>query len=187
MSRLWTRAPCGNVTRPAAPLDLGSGHGVRMPTPPLLGCKPIIARRPASTCRRQGASPRRTADRRGKQTGCGIFRLSHGACGAVILGRARSSSVGGTSRREMPDRILTSHAGSLPRPEDLITLNARRAAEDFTEEAEYLGRLRGRGRGRRSAPARNQHRPRQRRRIRPFDGHGDLITTFPVGGTPAAR
>ena len=34
----------------------------------------------------------------------------------------------------MPDRILTSHAGSLPRPEDLIALNERRAAEDFTDE-----------------------------------------------------
>jgi 5-methyltetrahydropteroyltriglutamate--homocysteine methyltransferase len=42
----------------------------------------------------------------------------------------------------MPDRTLTSHAGSLPRPEDLIALNERRAAEDFTDEAEYLARLR---------------------------------------------
>ena len=42
----------------------------------------------------------------------------------------------------MPDRILTSHAGSLPRPEDLIALNEQRAAGDFTNEAEYLGRLR---------------------------------------------
>ena len=42
----------------------------------------------------------------------------------------------------MPDRILTSHAGSLPRPEDLIALNEQRAAEDFTGEAEYLVRLR---------------------------------------------
>jgi 5-methyltetrahydropteroyltriglutamate--homocysteine methyltransferase len=42
----------------------------------------------------------------------------------------------------MPDRILTSHAGSLPRPENLIALNERRAAGDFTDEAEYLGRLR---------------------------------------------
>jgi methionine synthase II (cobalamin-independent) len=39
-------------------------------------------------------------------------------------------------------RILTSHAGSLPRPEDLIALNERRAAGDFTDEAEYLSRLR---------------------------------------------
>ena len=42
----------------------------------------------------------------------------------------------------MPDRILTSHAGSLPRPEDLIALNERRTAEGFTEEAQYLSRLR---------------------------------------------
>jgi len=27
----------------------------------------------------------------------------------------------------MPDRILISHAGSLPQPEDLIALNERRA------------------------------------------------------------
>jgi methionine synthase II (cobalamin-independent) len=31
----------------------------------------------------------------------------------------------------MPDRVLTSHAGSLPRPEDLIALNQRRAAVDL--------------------------------------------------------
>ena len=42
----------------------------------------------------------------------------------------------------MPDRILTSHAGSLPRPEDLIALNQRRAAGDLPDEAEYLDRLR---------------------------------------------
>jgi len=42
----------------------------------------------------------------------------------------------------MPDRILTSHAGSLPRPEDLIALNEQRAEGDFSNEAEYLGRLR---------------------------------------------
>jgi 5-methyltetrahydropteroyltriglutamate--homocysteine methyltransferase len=43
----------------------------------------------------------------------------------------------------MPDRILTSHAGSLPRPEDLIALNQRRAAGDFADEPEYLRSLRG--------------------------------------------
>jgi 5-methyltetrahydropteroyltriglutamate--homocysteine methyltransferase len=42
----------------------------------------------------------------------------------------------------MPDRILTSHAGSLPRPEDLITLNMRRAAGEFPDEEEYLRKLR---------------------------------------------
>ena len=40
------------------------------------------------------------------------------------------------------DRILTSHAGSLPRPDDLIALNERRAAGDFPDEVEYLSRLR---------------------------------------------
>ena len=42
----------------------------------------------------------------------------------------------------MPDRILTSHAGSLPRPEDLIALNEQRTEGDFSNEAEYLGKLR---------------------------------------------
>jgi len=42
----------------------------------------------------------------------------------------------------MPDRILTSHAGSLPRPEDLIALNGRRAEGDFSDEPAYLSRLR---------------------------------------------
>src|SRR6202048_4182950 len=42
----------------------------------------------------------------------------------------------------MPDRILTSHAGSLPRPEDLIALNEQRAAGAFTGEAGYLSRVR---------------------------------------------
>ena len=52
--------------------------------------------------------------------------------------RSPGESQGG----DTPDRILTSHAGSLPRPEDLITLNERRTADGFTEEAQYLGRLR---------------------------------------------
>lgn len=42
----------------------------------------------------------------------------------------------------MPDPILTTHAGSLPRPEDLIALNERRAGDDPPDEAEYLGLLR---------------------------------------------
>jgi 5-methyltetrahydropteroyltriglutamate--homocysteine methyltransferase len=42
----------------------------------------------------------------------------------------------------MPDRILTSHAGSLPRPEDLIALNERRAEGNFSDEAGYLSELR---------------------------------------------
>ena len=35
----------------------------------------------------------------------------------------------------MPERILTSHAGSLPRPQELIALNARRADGEQAEEA----------------------------------------------------
>ena len=42
----------------------------------------------------------------------------------------------------MPDRILTSHAGSLPRPDDLIALNQQRAAGDLSDEAGYLSKLR---------------------------------------------
>jgi len=41
----------------------------------------------------------------------------------------------------VPDRILTTHAGSLPRPEDLIALNERRASGEFTDEDEYARRL----------------------------------------------
>jgi 5-methyltetrahydropteroyltriglutamate--homocysteine methyltransferase len=39
------------------------------------------------------------------------------------------------------DRILTSHAGSLPRPEDLIELNRQRAAADFAGEAGFQREL----------------------------------------------
>jgi 5-methyltetrahydropteroyltriglutamate--homocysteine methyltransferase len=42
----------------------------------------------------------------------------------------------------MADQILTSHAGSLPRPEDLIALNERRGSGDFSDEDDFLGRLR---------------------------------------------
>ena len=45
----------------------------------------------------------------------------------------------------MPNRILTSHAGSLPRPENLIGLNSRRAtAADAaaTDEHAYQEALR---------------------------------------------
>jgi hypothetical protein len=38
---------------------------------------------------------------------------------------------------DAPDRILTSHAGSLPRPEGLIVLSEQSAEGDFSNEAEY--------------------------------------------------
>jgi 5-methyltetrahydropteroyltriglutamate--homocysteine methyltransferase len=42
----------------------------------------------------------------------------------------------------MPNRILTSHAGSLPRPDDLIAANSRRAAGELADEDGYRTRLR---------------------------------------------
>ena len=42
----------------------------------------------------------------------------------------------------MPDRILTTHAGSLPRPEDLTALSARREADNPANEAQFQDRLR---------------------------------------------
>src|SRR6202042_1501030 len=43
----------------------------------------------------------------------------------------------------MPNRILTSHAGSLPRPENLISLNERRGADPAaTDEHAYQEALR---------------------------------------------
>jgi 5-methyltetrahydropteroyltriglutamate--homocysteine methyltransferase len=41
----------------------------------------------------------------------------------------------------MPDRILTSHAGSLPRPEDLVALNLERLEGRFTDEDAYQEKL----------------------------------------------
>jgi 5-methyltetrahydropteroyltriglutamate--homocysteine methyltransferase len=41
----------------------------------------------------------------------------------------------------MADRILTSHAGSLPRPEDLVELNRRSREGEVVDEAEYDGLL----------------------------------------------
>jgi len=42
----------------------------------------------------------------------------------------------------MPDPILTSHAGSLPRPEDLVALNLERTEGRFDDEDAYQGMLR---------------------------------------------
>jgi len=41
----------------------------------------------------------------------------------------------------MPDRILTSHAGSLPRPEDLVALNFERMEGRFDDEDAYQQKL----------------------------------------------
>ena len=42
----------------------------------------------------------------------------------------------------MPDRVLTSHAGSLPRPEELVELNRERSEGKLADEAGYLVKLR---------------------------------------------
>src|SRR5690606_6824722 len=47
-----------------------------------------------------------------------------------------------TTMRTSTDRMLTTHAGSLPRPADLIELNARRNAGEDVDEAAYQARLR---------------------------------------------
>ena len=66
--------------------------------------------------------------------------ILRGLYGAVILGAGKIIVCRSNLKEEtMPDRILTSHAGSLPRPEDLIALNAQRAAGELANEAEYLG------------------------------------------------
>ncbi len=41
----------------------------------------------------------------------------------------------------MSDRILTSHAGSLPRPEDLVALNFKRTAGELDDEAGFQAQL----------------------------------------------
>jgi 5-methyltetrahydropteroyltriglutamate--homocysteine methyltransferase len=45
------------------------------------------------------------------------------------------------SMRSSTDRILTSHAGSLPRPDDLIEANRARAAGETADEAGFQARL----------------------------------------------
>ena len=70
----------------------------------------------------------------------------------------------------MPDRILTSHAGSLPRPEDLIALNEQRADGRVHRRGGVPGHAARGGRRRGRAAARDRHRPGQRRRVRALDG-----------------
>ena len=44
--------------------------------------------------------------------------------------------------RQNPDQILTSHAGSLPRPEDLIDANRARESGMTTDERRFQDQLR---------------------------------------------
>src|SRR5215470_15910704 len=61
---------------------------------------------------------------------------------AAYSAREHRRRPGQSQGGKMPDRILTSHAGSLPRPEDLIALNEQRAEGDLSDEAGYLRKLR---------------------------------------------
>jgi 5-methyltetrahydropteroyltriglutamate--homocysteine methyltransferase len=48
----------------------------------------------------------------------------------------------GDGMKRSAQRILTSHAGSLPRPDELIELNRARQAGESRDEAGYQERLR---------------------------------------------
>src|SRR5580765_3934328 len=52
-----------------------------------------------------------------------------------------SARAKGTLMRQSRDRILTSHAGSLPRPDDLIEANQSREAGTVTDERAFSARL----------------------------------------------
>ena len=93
-----------------------------------------------------------------------------GEAARAFAEKRKPGQVQGTlTMRRSTDRILTSHAGSLPRPDDLIEANqparsgqGRRGG--FPEEARAVG-----GR-RRAPPGRRRHRRPGRRRVRQVDG-----------------
>ena len=90
------------------------------------------------------------------------------------------------------ERILTSHAGSLPRPDDLIEANRAREADDADDERGFPGAApRGGGR-RRAPPDGSRHQRSRRRRVRQVDGPSRelprLVELFvPAPGRPRAR
>src|SRR6516225_8566637 len=53
-----------------------------------------------------------------------------------------ASCGGGDTMRSSTDHILTSHAGSLPRPDDLIEANRAREADEATDERAFQQTLR---------------------------------------------
>ena len=89
--------------------------------------------------------------------------------------------------RQSRDRILTSHAGSLPRPDDLIEANQSREAGTVTDERGILGPARiGRG-GRGAAAAGGGHRRSRRRRVRQGDGASRQLPRLVELLVPAPR
>jgi hypothetical protein len=113
---------------------------------------PSSRRTPSATRRVLRVQTRRKTDQRDQHrpadaldvaAGSPGHYILRGLYGTVILGPGKIMACTRSLKEEtMPDRILTSHAGSLPRPEEMIALNEQRAAGDFSHETEYLGRLR---------------------------------------------
>ena len=64
----------------------------------------------------------------------------------------------------MADRIRTTHAGSLPRPAELVALHARRFAGERIDAAELAQRAQQATRRRRPPAVRNRHRRGEQRR-----------------------
>src|SRR5205823_11073776 len=56
---------------------------------------------------------------------------------ADTIGRCRRTDILEGTMRNSAERILTSHAGSLPRPDDLIELNRQRLAGESDDEAGF--------------------------------------------------
>src|SRR6202022_1470591 len=52
---------------------------------------------------------------------------------------------GRVTMKSSTDHILTSHAGSLPRPDDLIVANQARESGEATDEGEFQRKLRAAG------------------------------------------
>src|SRR5262245_4656801 len=83
------------------------------------------------------AAPRRS-DRRDAAVHRGSFHES------MLVGHRKFilARGGGSSMKRSTDRILTTHAGSLPRPGDLLDMIDAKAVGHAVDEAAYAARLR---------------------------------------------
>ena len=80
------------------------------------------------------------------------------------------NATGARRMRNSHDHILTSHVGSLPRPDDLIEANRKRDAGEGTDEAGLPKTVAGGGDRRGASSARRRYRRSGRRRVRQVDG-----------------
>ena len=85
------------------------------------------------------------------------------------------------------DRILTSHAGSLPRPDALIAANQARQSGGDVDEARFQAQLQCRRGGCGAPPAGTRHRHSRRRRIRQGDGASRQLRRVVELFVPASR